>query len=202
MNQQTSSGSWSQDRTQSEDDQTQIDSVQPRYISLGTCDNTFFWLSGFRRKFVHDKLNSPPPGIPGELFNDPFSHGTHYCLWVHRHAKADYTNTCKIYGTPIIQPSADGKASIFDSIYWPRCDGTYRNAFEDKLLTTNGQDRLHTLLKVRLRDVVIPETKGQSATGRIRPLSRAGDVQEREMERIRGIETYEKFKDAFVIRFL
>lgn len=66
-------------------------------------------------------------------------------------------NSCILSGPPVIQCSTCGTTpSIFDSIYWPRCDGTYQNALGHRLLDhkTNAP-KLHCLLKMRLRDLIV-----------------------------------------------
>lgn len=170
---------------------SKIDDQKASYISLLTCDNCCAWITcweGFRRKFVKKALNkADETTVP---LNDPFCSGAHLGYLVH--GKGDlsrYSPTCILPGGHVIQPPHERKPNVFNTVYWRRCDGTYRNSLDEKLVNPNGSDRLHTLQKVRLGDVLVPW-----------PQWECPEQQRAAYER--DLATYEKFKDCFVTRFI
>lgn len=177
------------DQTFREDNR--IDTRIPRYISFMTCDNNSLWIKcpeGFRRKFVDEDLNIP--NLPGERipYNDDYCQGSHLCYWVH--GREDVSkSSCKLRGGHLVQPPANCPANVFNSIYWRRCDGTLRNALDETLKHDDGSDRSHLMFRVRLRDVLEPLPNWSAAK------LKAEDYD-------KDLAKYEKFKNAFVARFM
>lgn len=176
---------------QSRPENNRIDTRVPRHISFMTCDNNVLWINcteGFRRKFVDEYLNVfnlPCDHIP---YNDKYCQGTHICYWVHGRAD-DCKTSCKLSGGHLIQPSANSPANVFNSIYWRRCDSTYRNALDETLKHEDGSDLRHTMFRVKLAEVLTP-LRGWQA-----PKHRAVQYQN-------DLAKFEKYKDAYVVRFM
>lgn len=164
-----------------------FDTRKLRVLSFVTCDNHSIFIScpqGFRRKFVRKNLNTPDE--LSRPFNDP-SDG-HLCYCIHGEGQpGPFKWTCQLSGECIIQPPADRHPNLFNTIYWPRCDGTYQNAFDDMLRKSDGTPRLHVMYKIRLKDVLEPFPLWGYANGT-------------EHRYQRDLARYDECKDAFVTR--
>lgn len=166
-----------------------FDTHKPRIISYVTCDNHSILVGcprGFRRKFVRKNLNTSDDF--SRPFNDPLNGHLSYCIHA-RGQPGPYKWTCQLSGECIIQPPADRYPNVFNTIYWPRCDGTYQNALDDRLQNADGTLRLHVIHKVRLKDVLEPFPLWEYAN-------------EHEHAYKRDLARYEDYKDAFVTRIL
>lgn len=184
----------------------------PSYIILHTDDHHKLELlccPGFEPLYVPEILK---PNFDVEIIEERIPRTWH--LAVHGQVNSG-TPTCVLNGLPIIQlrETASAIPSIFNSIYWPRCDGTYQNALGRKLLE-NGKSRpkTHRWQELQLKNLLVPQgecvtwTEALPSHNRLymyRTLHRIslyGDPDWPKKRYNKDVDIYEMFKDCFVER--
>ena len=187
--------------THANDKPVPSDSVSPEIlgtVDFVTCDNTILQIecpTRFQRRLVPDDQNTPNQA--GIRFNDAIGEdsdlGKYIAYYVHcRNGSSDQSDTdCKNFSIYHIQQPASG-ANVFNSIYWPACDGSLQNSLGHRLMNVEGFLQ-HKLFRARLKDVLMLRQDFEEPA--------PAPTQEK-ASRTRDEVLYQKLKDCFVDRII